>query len=96
MGQGQIIVLELLEQFIHPKTWIRLPAFLTAVNQAIDSNLPIWIWPRIGFAMLRSGAGGIDNRVIDRDFVTPFITPDGAQVLLPQWEVINPLIQDVF
>lgn len=96
MNQGQILVLELLEQFIVPRTWFRLPSVVKAFLNAFDSNLPIWIWPRIGFAMLRSGSDGIDNRVINRDYVIPFTTPDGAQVLLPQWERITPLIQEVF
>jgi LCP family protein required for cell wall assembly len=96
MGQGQVFVLELFEQVIHPASWMRLPAVLRAISNTVDTNLPIWIWPRIGFAMLRSGTDGIDSRVIGRDFVTPFTTPDGAQVLLPQWELINPLIEDVF
>jgi LCP family protein required for cell wall assembly len=96
MGQAQIFVTEFFEQLIQPSSWLRIPRVLNAVNQAIDTNLPIWIWPRIAFAMLRSGVDGVDNRVMGRDYVTPYITPDGAQVLLPQWELIMPLIEDVF
>lgn len=96
MSQGQIFVLEFLEQMIRPASWIRIPNVLMAINNSVDTNLPIWIWPRIAFAILRLGADGIDNQVIDRDYVTPFTTPDGAQVLIPQWELILPLVEEMF
>lgn len=96
MGQGQIFVLELFEQLVRPASWLHLPQVLKAVSNSIDTNLPVWIWPRLAFAFLRAGADGIDNRVINRDYVIPSTTADGAQVLIPQWELITPVFEEIF
>ena len=42
------------------------------------------------------GVDDIDNRSIDREMVTPFITNQGASVLLPDWSKINPMVQELF
>lgn len=96
MKNGQKFMLEFVEQLYLPKSWIRLPAVFVAINRTIDSNLPVWIWPRLGFALIRLGPGDVDNRVIDRDLVQPFTTSGGAQVLLPDWEKINLLVSEMF
>ena len=96
MNNGQFFIVELIEQIYLPKSWIRLPAVLVAIDQTIDTNLPLWIWPRLGFALMRLGSGDIDNRVIDREQVTPFTTSGGAQVLLPEWDKINLLLNEMF
>lgn len=96
MNNGQLFIVELIEQIYLPKSWIRLPAVFIAIDQTIDTNLPLWIWPRLGFALMRLGIGDIDNRVIDREQVTPFTTSGGAQVLLPEWDKINLLLNEMF
>lgn len=96
MRQAQFFTTELIEQLIQPSSWIRLPAFFSALNDSLDTNLPIWVWPRLAFALLRAGPGGIDYNIIDRDYVNPFITSEGAQVLIPQWQLIIPLVNEIF
>jgi LCP family protein required for cell wall assembly len=83
MNQGQFFLKELVEQMISPSSWAKLPEVLVALSRSIDTNLPIWQWPRLGIALLRVGPAGIDNQIISRQMVTPFTTADGAQVLLP-------------
>lgn len=96
MMQGQFFIAELMEQLIQPRTWPRIPAFLLAVRESIDTNIPFWVWPRIGFAFLRVGPQGVDYHVISRDYVTPTVTSEGAQVLIPEWSQILPLVQEIF
>jgi len=96
MQQGQFFVSELLEQLIQPRSWIHLPTVFGAINRSIDTNLPLWIWPRIAFAFLRSGSSGIDNRIISREMVTPTTTSEGAQILIPDWSLINPVVNEIF
>ncbi len=62
----------------------------------VDTNLPVWQWPRLGFALLRAGKDGIDSRTITREMVVPFTTDGGAQVLGPNWEAIRPMISEMF
>jgi hypothetical protein len=46
--------------------------------------------------MLRVGQEGIDARLITREMTQPFATTNGAQVLAPKWEAINPVLLEVF
>jgi len=96
MQQGQFFIAETFEEIIHPGTWLRIPAVISALNKSIDTNLPIWIWPRLAFALLRSGPGKIDYHIINRDYVSPTTTSEGAQVLIPDWSLISPLVAEIF
>lgn len=96
MQQGQFFLKEVWEQLIQPRGLIHFPSVVTALTSTLDTNLPIWLWPRLGLALLRAGTGGIDSRVISREMVTPFTTSEGAQVLMPEWDKINPVLLDMF
>jgi polyisoprenyl-teichoic acid--peptidoglycan teichoic acid transferase len=96
MAQGQLVRKSVFSQLLSPLKWFRLPAVLVAAARSIDTNLPIWLWPRLGFTLLRMGPGRIDSRSIFREMVTPTITDQGADVLLPNWEQINPLLLEMF
>ena len=96
MAHAQILIRSVLRQVISPSSWGRLPAVAEVARQSMDTNLPVWHWPRLGLAFLRAGSGGIDSRTIGRDMVTPFTTSGGASVLQPNWEQINPLLFEMF
>jgi polyisoprenyl-teichoic acid--peptidoglycan teichoic acid transferase len=96
MNQGQLVILTAVRQFLNPLNFTHLPAVLAAAGQAIDTNLPIWDWPRIGLALLRAGTDGVDHRTLTREMAVPFTTSGGAQVLAPQWDLIHPLITEMF
>jgi polyisoprenyl-teichoic acid--peptidoglycan teichoic acid transferase len=96
MQQGQFIIKAIWGKLLQPNSWARLPLALSALPSFIDTNLPPWIWPRIGIALLRLGSDGIDSRVITREMTNPFTTSEGAQVLGPNWDLINPMITEMF
>lgn len=96
MAQGQLLFKAVFRQMLNPASWSRLPAITAATLESVDTNLPVWLWPRLGLALLRAGPDGIDNRTLDREMVTPFTTSGGANVLLPNWERINPLLREMF
>ena len=96
MQQGQFFITEIIEQIIQPKTWPRIPAVVVSINDSIDTNLPLWVWPRLAFAVVRSGTSGIDYHVIGRELVSSTTTSEGAQVLIPEWSLINPLVEEIF
>lgn len=96
MQQGQIIILAVMKKILNPLQWPRLPHVLAATSQALETNIPFWQWPRLGFALARAPLFGIDNRIISRALVVPFETGSGAQVLLPNWEAINPVLLEMF
>jgi len=96
MQQGQIVLLASLKKVINPRYWARLPGASAAIFQAVETDVPVWQWPRFGIALARASLSGIDNHIIAREMVTPYQTSGGAQVLLPIWEVINPMLLDIF
>lgn len=96
MAHGQAFLRGLFRTAAHPRAWPRLPAFLLAALRSVDTNLPVWLWPQLGVALLRVGPEGLDARVLPREAVQPYTTPAGAQVLLPRWELIDPLVEEVF
>jgi LCP family protein required for cell wall assembly len=96
MRNGQLVLKAMLTQMARPSSWPRLPGVMRAALASIDTNVPVWLWPRLGFALLRAGPDGIDSRTIDRSMVTSYQTDLGAQVLLPDWQAINPVLFEMF
>lgn len=96
MEQGQIVIGALIRKLIAPSGWLKIPALLMALPNAIQTNIPLWQVPRLGFAFVRGAWLGMDNRTIDWEMVTPYVTSGGAQVLLPRWDVINPVLAEMF
>lgn len=93
----QIFIMAVAKKLINPLNWLQLPAALIELTQAVDTNIPIWSWPRLLFAGLRAVLfGGIDAVVLPREAVTPWVTDGGAQVLLPNWELILPIVRELF
>jgi LCP family protein required for cell wall assembly len=82
-------------QALSPATWLRAPEIAGAIASTIDTNLPVWQWPRLGVALARAALmNGIHSQTLDRTMAIPYVTDGGAQVLLPQWDQIQPLIRD--
>lgn len=96
MAHGQLLIRAVIEQVLLPSSWQRLPDAARVVFDAVDTNLPFWLWPRLALAFARAGAGGIDSRTIGRDMVTPFTTDAGAAVLRPEWDRIRPMVREMF
>ena len=96
MEHGQLILKAAFAQMLHPSKWLRWPLVINALSKSVDTNVPVWLWPRLGFTLLRSGANGIDNQTISREMATPYTTDQGASVLIPNWQLINPLLLKIF
>jgi len=96
MGRGQLFLRSTGNRLLDPRVWPGLAAALPGLVRSIDTDIPIWEWPRLAFVLARVGWGGIDARVISRDMVTPTTTNGGAQVLLPNWARINPVLLEMF
>lgn len=96
MERGQIFLKALLKNMLSPSNWPRLPQTLQALSEFVDTDLPVWLWPRLAFGLLRLGLENIDSRVITREMTYPFTTTGGAQVLAPNWNAINPVLMEMF
>ena len=96
MQRGQLFIKAMVSELAKPKNWSHLPSIVKVVLESVDTNLPLWEFPRIGVAFLRVGIKGIDGRIISREMVKPFTTSGGAQVLAPDWSKITPLVNEMF
>lgn len=88
----QEIIGAIQRQLLQPSTWLRVPAIFNAVRGAISTDIPIDQWPALGLILVGSD--------IERVTIGPENTQnsviEGAQVLLPIWERINPILDDYF
>ena len=96
MVRAQILIAGIFMKAMDPSYWVSLPQFIYALTRVIDTNIPLWQWPRLLFALIRAFVFGIDSQTITREMVVPFQTSQGAQVLAPNWEAINPLLGRMF
>lgn len=96
MARGQFLIKSIIEQMIKPVNWIRFPAVFQASVRSIDTDIPAWMWPRLLFIVLFRGPNNIDNQTITREMTVPTITNSGANVLIPRWELINPVLYSIF
>jgi len=96
MVRAQVLLSALFSRALQPAHWTSLPRFVFSLANVIDTNIPIWQWPRLLFALSRALLFGIDSQTIRREMVQPFQTSQGAQVLAPNWDLINPLLVEMF
>ncbi len=94
MAQGQVFIKTAAQQMLNPLTWVRAPLILAEFNKTVDTNLSFWQIANTGMAVIRLGPGKIESNVLPREDTTP-ANIGGAQVLLPVWERINPLIDQL-
>jgi LCP family protein required for cell wall assembly len=94
--KGQILLRALVTSAFSPGNIPHWPGMAWIGFNAVETDIPIYLWPKMGLTLLLVGTDGIDGRVITRDMVSPFVTNEGAQVLEPRWELIQPLIQEMF
>jgi len=96
MLRAQILLSAMFKKAIGPSSWTLFPQFVISLTEVIETNIPVWQWPRLLFALLRAFLFGIDSQTITREMVIPFQTSQGAQVLAPDWNAINPLLRRMF
>jgi LCP family protein required for cell wall assembly len=95
-ARQQQIFVALIKKLLRPSGWFLIPRAYEAFQNAVETNLSVRDMARLALAWQRAGEDGIERIVIDREFTTPFRTAQGAAVLLPRWELIQPLVQAQF
>ena len=92
----QRVIQAVFAQLLRPATWVRLPAILLAVRQSLATDLTPLDVLRLAPTLLLVGPAHIEHVVIEGDMVQPYITAGGADVLLPVWANINPVLLRMF
>jgi LCP family protein required for cell wall assembly len=95
-ARQQQVLVALARRLSNPATWPRLPAVFRALILHVDTDIGPGEVIQLAVTGLRVGPEGIEHHVIDQDMTRPWTTPTGGAVLLPRWEAINPLVDDVF
>jgi LCP family protein required for cell wall assembly len=94
--RGQMFINAAFRTMLNPVKWLRIPVIIPAVLKAVDTNIPAYAWPRVIYGFAFSAVFGFDAQTLDRNWVTPWVTNEGAQVLLPNWDLILPAIDQIF
>jgi LCP family protein required for cell wall assembly len=92
----QQVLIALAHRLLEPGTWPRLPLVHRAVTSSVDTDLTTRDLLLFFTVVHRVGVDGIEHHVIGREMTQPWTKPTGAAVLLPRWELIRPLVQDLF
>ncbi len=92
----QLVIQSVFQRLLQPATWLRLPQVAVAVNDSIQTSLSPLDLLRLAPTLLWVGPSRIDRAVIEGAMVQPFVTTGGADVLLPVWSQINPLLLRMF
>ncbi|MEA3377557.1 MAG: LCP family protein [Chloroflexota bacterium] len=95
-ARQQQVMIALSRELLTPRNWLRLPAVSRAVLENVETNLGPVEMVQVSVTVLRVGADGMEHRLIDRELTQPWTTPTGGAVLLPRWEAINPLVEELF
>lgn len=96
MDHGQQFIKAVLRRLAQPSAWLRVPIAVLEMAENLESSMNIVERLRFGFTFLRVGPEGIQARAISREMTTGFVTDQGAQVLDPNWELIYPLVNELF
>ena len=93
--QQQTIV-ALARRLLEPEVYASLPVIYRVVTDNVDTDVSFPDVLLLAPTLFRVGPDGIEHYVIDREMTRPWTTPTGGAVLLPRWEVIIPLVQELF
>ncbi len=95
-SRQQQVLVALVRRVLNPVVWPRLPALYAALVDHIDADVRVWDLVPLAATLFRVGPDGIEYHVVGRDMTSPWTTPSGGAVLLPQWERITPMIHQLF
>jgi len=96
MDRGQIFLRGLVTSAVAPENLLHFPEVIRVGFGTLETDIPVILLPKFGLLLLLVGPDGIDGRIISREMVSPFTTNQGAQVLEPRWDLINPMLLEMF
>lgn len=89
-ARQQQVVQGLARALLSPPGWLRIPGVAAAFFSAVQTDLtPAHAGPLLQF-MVFLATGRTEQVVLGKEFTTPWTTPNGAYVLLPNWDAIVP------
>ncbi len=95
-ARQQQILVALAKKMLAPGGLLRASRVYRAFQNAVETDLSLRDLGNLALTWWRAGDDGLEQIVIDWSLTTSYHTAQGAAVLLPQWELINPLLKQHF
>jgi LCP family protein required for cell wall assembly len=92
----QQVLIALAQRMLEPGAWLKLPLVYRAVQNNAETDMTGQDLLLLAPTLYRTGPDGIAHHVIDHEMTRPWTSPTGGAVLLPEWEMISPLVQELF
>jgi len=92
----QLVLLAIRQKALSGAGVVRWPALASAVLDGVKTDLGMGRLLRLAYLAARIDLGSLQQVVLEHPLVSSFTRYDGAQVLLPQWALINPVIEELF
>jgi LCP family protein required for cell wall assembly len=96
LRRQQQILTALFRRLLDSDVWLNLPTIYQTVMDNVDTDLAFEDMMSLAHTLYRVGPDGIELYEIGREMTDPWTAPTGGEVLLPRWETINPVIQELF
>lgn len=74
----------------------RWPPLARAITGAVETDLGAGEMLALALLAARVEPSNLDQVVLERPYVASYSRDDGAAVQLPNWELINPLVEEIF
>ncbi|MCB9135014.1 MAG: LCP family protein [Anaerolineales bacterium] len=98
MTRQQEVMVALFHRLISMNALKQVPQLYAVYDQSITTNIPlrdVLSWINAAGRIVEDPAN-LQSQTLNRNYVTPFKTPGGAQVLLPEREAIFKLFDEIF
>lgn len=92
----QQVVQALAQRLLQPSTWPRLPAAYQVLQEGVITDLQLADLLALLPVVRAIGRGEVMQATLDEGLTTPWITPSGAWVLLPNWPAIRSEVRRLF
>lgn len=95
-ARQQQIITALTKKLMNPIHWWRLPGVALAFARNVKTDLTLFDAVALAPAILLTGPDNFDRRVFDATMYEGTTLNSGAQVRLPIWSGINPVVDEMF
>ncbi|MCP4536112.1 MAG: LCP family protein [Chloroflexi bacterium] len=92
----QQVLIALAQRMLEPGAWLKLPLVYQAILNHAETDMTGQDLLLMAPTLYRTGSDNIEHHVIDHEMARPWTSPTGGAVLLPEWELISSLVQELF
>jgi LCP family protein required for cell wall assembly len=95
-ARQQLVLLAIRRRALSAGGILRWPAVALAALRGVKTDLNPFQLAALARLAVLIGPSRLEQRVIEAPLVDDYTRPDGAQVLLPNWELLRPAIEEMF